>query len=90
MAAANAADKNGDPPPVLVRAWQCERWTALPNPGGLRDQPVREMADMTATSNVYTAIRQWKSSGNWANFQKNNPVQWRIVSHILKMRRGLI
>ena len=90
MAAANAADKKGDPPPVLVRAWQCERWGTLPELAGLRDQPVREMTDMTATSNVYTAIRQWKSSKDWAKFQKDNPVQWRVVSHILKMRKGLI
>ena len=94
MAAAYAADKKGPvpegpiPPPALEMAWQCERWGALPNHGGLRDQPVRLMRDMTATANVYSAISTWRRSKNWAEFQKDNPKVWEIVSYVLKRRKN--
>jgi len=87
MAAANAADKKGIPPPALTESWKCDRWGALPNPGGLRDQPMIMMRDMTVASNVYSAISAWQRSKNWVHFQRDYPVAWRIVGEVLKRRR---
>jgi hypothetical protein len=88
MAAADVVDMKGDPPPALVTAWKCQRWGTLPNAGGLRDQPVRLMRDMTACENVYNAMKAWHTAKNWAQFSKDNREQWRIVSEILKRRRN--
>jgi hypothetical protein len=87
LTAADAADKKGQPPPALITAWTCHRWNALPEPGGLRDQPMRLMADMTLCENVYDAISAWRRSDNWALFQKNNPHTWEIVSEVLRRRK---
>jgi len=95
LAAAYTAHKKGPipdgpiPPPALIEAWKCQRWGSLPNPGGLRDQPVILMRDMTAADNVYDAIRSWRASKNWAHFQRDNPVKWRIVDAVLTRRRGV-
>ena len=94
MLAAYSADKKGPvpegdiPPPALVEAWKCHRWDALPEPGGLRDQPIRLMADMTLCENVYDAIKAWRRSKNWALFQKDNPQTWEIVSEVLRRRKN--
>ena len=88
MLAADAADKKGRPPQALVEAWKCHRWDALPEPGGLRDQPIRLMADMTLCENVYDAIKVWRRSKNWARFQQDNPQTWEIVSEVLRRRKN--
>ena len=95
MAAAYAADKKGPvpqgpiPPPQLIKAWQCHRWGGGKlNPGGLRNQPVKLMREMTACENVYDAVTAWRRSKNWAQFQKDNPKTWTIVGEVLKRRKN--
>jgi len=42
-------------------AWQCERWNALPEAGGLFDQDAKLMTRMTALSNIYATVARYRS-----------------------------
>lgn len=90
MAVFAAAEGKSEPPPTLRYAWQCERWGALPNAGGLRDQPARMMADMPVAANVYNARkRYWHAmrNGNIVDWKRKNPDAWDIVAKVLELRR---
>ena len=48
---------HGDTPPADLRlAWDCEKWRALPDDGGLNSQDYRKMRSMTMLSNVYDTV----------------------------------
>ena len=90
MAAADAARGRGTLPPALKLAWQCDRWGALPNGGGLRDQPARLMADMAAASNIYNAMHAfWRGmkGPNIADWQKAHPDESKIVGLVMRLER---
>jgi hypothetical protein len=55
---AHAKDRGDEEPlPMELRmAWQCERWQALPEAGGLSDQDYRLMNRMSAFANVHGTI----------------------------------
>ena len=54
--AARDAVDGGKPPPELVLAWNCERWNALPETGGMLDQDWRLIVRMNTTQNVYNTM----------------------------------
>jgi len=60
--AADHAEGNGPPPPELVKAWECQRWKALPNAGGLHDQPLGLMHRMNAALTVYAAMNLYNAA----------------------------
>ena len=43
-------------PPDLRLAWDCQRWGALPEAGGVLDQDAGLMDRMAALSNVYNVV----------------------------------
>jgi len=88
LAAADCAEGRGEPPPALTLAWRCDRWHALPEAGGMRQQPYRLMQDMSAAANVYQAISAWRSARNWADWSQANPQMWKVVAAVLKLRRA--
>jgi len=46
-----------EPPPIELRmAWQCQRWDALPDAGGMHDQDYQLLFRMTALLNVYDTV----------------------------------
>ncbi len=77
------------PPHQLAYAWQCQRWGAMPNAGGLRDQPVRLMKDMAVMSNVYDAMKGFQRAmhTNIVTWQTANPDAWQIVSFYMKWEK---
>lgn len=90
LAAFAAADGRGETPPELRYAWQCQRWGSLPNAGGLRDQPMRLMADMPVALNVYNARQAYwyaMRNGNIVTWQQQNASKWKIVNEVLRLRR---
>jgi len=90
LAAADAADNRGTPPPELRYAWQCQRWGSLPNAGGLRDQPMRLMADMPVALNVYNARRDYLyalQNANIVTWTQQNKGKWDIIAAIFKLRK---
>lgn len=86
----DAARGRGAPPPELDYAWQCQRWHALPEAGGLRDQPARLMRDMPVALNVYNAMRSFYTAlkgpdiGQW---QRGHPTESKIVGLIMRLEK---
>lgn len=52
---------DGQPPPELILAWQCERWNALPVDGGLYDQDYRTLFLMDIYSKVHMVVSRLRS-----------------------------
>jgi len=74
------------PPPELQMAWQADRWHALPNGGGLIDQPAGLLDCMAATSEAFELMRDYRALkpaqvGAW---QHANPTAWKKVQRWLK------
>ena len=88
LAAAACAEGNGQPPPELMLGWEMERFHALPEPGGLRDQIAGEMLRCRAALNVYGAFQAFRASNNWAAWAKTNKSQWAIVSQVTQLREA--
>jgi len=81
--------KKGEPPPALPLplryAFQAEAYGTLPNGGGLRDQPVALMAQMSACLNVYRAWRGFKQAPDKVDWKRAHPEQWRIAQEVLRI-----
>ncbi len=79
-AVVKAATKKGPPPPELELAWSARSWNALPEPGGLLDQPAGLLARMQVAINVWDAFSLWKShkAGREREFKDNYPWAWEI------------
>lgn len=73
MAAADWAEGEGEPPPELGLAFQCERWGALPVAGGILDQPLALFSRMDAALSVY---RAFKSRADAQASKHDNLVKW--------------
>jgi len=88
LAAADAAEGVGGMPAELELALQCERWGALPEPGGLLDQPMGLLARMSAVLNVYNALKseQQRGSSTLTDWSRSNPGALQTVARIEKMR----
>ena len=89
LAAADAAEGYGSMPAELELGLQCEQWKALPETGGLLDQPLGLMARMSAAVNIYQAIRSERQRGKMTltEWSKRYPNAWHIVAKIEKRRR---
>lgn len=84
-AAAQYADSKGDAPLPLRYAFQAQTYHALPEAGGLRDQPARLLNQMAACYNVYSAWKDYKAAPDKADWQRHNRDRWKIVSEVLKL-----
>ena len=89
LAAAAAAEGVGGMPAELVLGLQCERWGALPEPGGLLDQKLGLLARMSAAVNVYKAFVSERQRGNvpLTEWSRRNPGAWKMLASVEKMRR---
>ena len=84
-AAARYAEGKGTPPPPLRYALQAQVYHALPEAGGLRDQPARLLNQMAACYNVYSAWKSFKAAGDKVDWRRSNPDMWAIVKEVLKL-----
>jgi hypothetical protein len=64
----------------------CDRWSALPEAGGLLDQPAGLMERMAITSNVVKTIQARNASENWAKFMEDNPAAARLINWVQELR----
>lgn len=62
----------GEPPEELTLAWQAHRWNALPEAGGLLDQPAGLIERMAYAENMYNAYKLWHD-GRAVELANNNP-----------------
>ena len=88
------AEGKAPPPPALKYAQQCEHWHALPNGGGLWDQPIRLMEDMRVCMNVYRSVKAFRfkmnnstKHNNIVHWQKANPQAWAVAAAVMSLRR---
>lgn len=90
LAAADYAEgrEGVSPPPELQLAWNCKTWGALPNGGGLLDQPAGLVERMTAALNAYDTIRSMKAAANIAVWQRSHPEMARIYARISELRKA--
>jgi len=80
------ARDGAEAPMELRMAWQCERWHALPEQGGLLDQPAGMLQRMAAMLNVYNAFKTFKaSSGNLMALANSQPQVLALVRDIERM-----
>lgn len=90
LAAAAAGQRKGDPDPLLKLALRCERWEALPLPGGMLDQPDWLMDQFAVSLNVFHAWRSYTDKGwkvddiRWA---ERNPSAWKVIGATEKLKR---
>lgn len=70
-------------------AWYCRRYRALPEAGGIYDQPARLLRSMTIAANVYDLIEEFNhlkpgTAAEWAN---RHPQAWAAVARIMGWQR---
>lgn len=69
-------------------AWQSKRWGALPDAGGLLDQPAGLIERMNYAENMYNAFRMWKD-GRAVDLAKQSPKLFDFVVEELEIfKRG--
>lgn len=77
------ARDGAQPPRELTLAWQVDRWHALPEAGGLLDQPAGLLQNMLVVSNVYNAFIAFKqNAGNLMQLASTQPKVLSIVRDI--------
>ena len=79
--------RDGSAAPTALRlAWQSERWGALPEAGGLLDQPAGLLNKMAAVSNVYNAfVTMQRHTGQLVQLANSNPQVIATVRRIEKL-----
>ena len=90
LAVADCADGKGPPPGELQLAWQARGWGALPEAGGLLDQPAGLLDRMSTCLHVYDAVTAYKKSpgGQEGEFSKKNPAAWQTWLMVQGLRSG--
>ena len=81
-----AVDKEIPPPPLLSLYWQCQRYGALPEQGGLYDQPAGELERMTQLYNIYYAHQEQARAHDGARWADDNPGLFRIIAKMYRLR----
>ena len=54
--------------------------------GGMADQPYSLTRRMNAAYNTYTAMREFRRSKSWAEFQVHNPDAFAIIEDVMRLR----
>lgn len=78
-----AAQGQAVPPPELVLAWQCERWGALPEVGGVYDQDAVLMQRMASLANVYQVVARVRGLAG-AQIHSLTPGERRILGPLVE------
>jgi len=88
LAVADCAEGKGPPPGELILGWQARRWGALPEAGGLLDQPSGLLERMSTCLNVHDAMSAYKQSpgGHEGEFSASNPQAWAWVLMVRALR----
>lgn len=91
LAAADYAEGRGQPPEELLLAWDCRTFGALPEAGGVRDQPAGLLRRMRQALGVFNAFRSWKAreAAKEDEWVERHPTEWQIVQSVIGFRRLL-
>jgi len=78
------------PAPYELRmAWQAERWSALPDAGGLLDQQAGLISRMAAVANVYNAFEAIQSGKSIVQIANTQPQILKTVRAIERLEGEL-
>jgi hypothetical protein len=85
-AVAAHVQEGGAPPPELRELWDWHFYGLPPNPGGLRDQPVRWVRRLRPVALVYRAFLAYQQAepGKLAQWKAQHPTEARIIAQIQK------
>jgi hypothetical protein len=88
-----ATDDDCPPPRELIDAWRCNRYRALPESGGMRDQLAGDIERMEAAETVYDAVFSWHRmfydgiGGSVGKWQRTHRHYWRITQGWMRLKR---
>lgn len=86
LAAADAAEnRKAAPPSELTLQWQCERYSVLPEAGGLNDQPAGLVARMEHAAGVYRAMQMYRNLSA-DKFRTEHPTYYDLWAYVRKVR----
>lgn len=80
-------DESAKMPPLLTYAFQANRWGALPEAGGLRDQPAGWLTKMGYLHSLYQAWQAYYNSASPQKWAENNPGAWDLLAEAKVMYR---
>lgn len=89
LAAAECGENpQAEPPPELRLAWQATGYHALPEAGGLLDQPAGLLNRMTAAYNAWQAFDRYRRRdvSKHQQWVEANPELWNEILRIRKLR----
>ena len=68
-------------------AWDMDRWGgALPNPGGLWDQPLGLMERARVAQSVYDAVYAFNTTSmKGSEFTQRHPALWRVAARFFEL-----
>lgn len=94
MAAADAGRyEDTPPPPLLIKAWDIKRWGALPEAGGLLDQPAGLLQRAAYLSDVYAAHNAYRQAllshkgDALADWEARNESIMKLMASIRELKR---
>lgn len=78
--------KGSSPPLALEYAIQAETYSALPNKGGLRDQPYNLILQMRTCLNIYNAFKGYYDNNFSVEWTRSHPELWNIIGLVTNLR----
>ncbi|MHB0922609.1 MAG: hypothetical protein ACYC3H_01415 [Bellilinea sp.] len=87
-AAACGEDPRAEPPPELRLAWQAFGFHALPEAGGLLDQPAGLLTRMTRIYNVWLAFKSYsqRDLSKHKEWVETNPALYETILRVKRLR----
>mgnify|MGYP000921731556 CR=1 FL=1 len=77
-------DSDGQPPPELRLAWNCQRWGTLPDDGGMYSQDAYLIQRMNILSNIYDALSKLRNSKG-AQIHNLTDRERKILRHLVDL-----
>ncbi len=83
----------GQPPRELQIAWEIKRWSALPEAGGLLDQPAGLLRRAGYLHDIFTAHRSYRDAllshkgDSLAAWESRNSDIMELLAHVRRLKR---
>lgn len=71
----------------LVWGLNAERYSILPFPGTLREQPAGTLRNMNHAVSVYRHMSAYFNADSRTQWAKNNPQAWEFVASVRKLQK---
>jgi len=86
-AAEHAEDSKHEPPRELILMWECRSFPgALPEPGGLLDQPAGLIARMRKAHQVWSAFDSFWRARSQKQWSETYPAAWKLKCSVDRLR----